>query len=391
MNQQLAYKLASYLGYLEATEKCRQEINNATYEYSTLHVPTLEEYAQIKALDKDSFVSQFMLDRRVRGKMGAYGKEKPKLFDLGKSLSLIIGLFALSAFSLAMFSSNLPFLWATTLFLITFWVSFVAFIVKTATFMWEDLIPYCLEFVKWYRGAEKWRKESGKRQQEEQIVREEAIEAYITKQNALDRQYQKKAEEYNIILPTLKREYEEKSIILDKRISELQKDESKYEMMGNKCAADLEVPYSYQHLYQVRKLTKVVSDGRADSIKEAINIVTSDDNLEKQAEYARQQTEYARQQAEYEKQRAEYAQQQAENTRVQIAVEYLRLQQEKENQNVAMNAIQEIQNMYEKASNDSLKAAKKRGETQCYNCTLRWSCSQKMYNDNGMCTAFTPR
>ncbi len=362
MNSDLNYRLRKYLDCLENKERIWRESVDVRKERKDLHIPTQEEYAGVRTLDKKDYVLKYMWGNGlsfyeakcyVRDFFAAEdGQNSKKDFSFYGNMILVIVLLCMLVLSFAMIGSldNLSPFW-----IISFWVSAIAFPIKAFSFIRYDLIPHGAQL-------KEWRKK-------ERILKK-AIESYNIEKEKVECEYRRKLGEYDRVLPKLRSEYGEKCTFLDGRISEIERNEMEYTSMASTYEVSLGIPFCYQSVEEIKKLIKVVSDGRADSIKEAINVLVSDGYLQKQTEYAQQQAEYAKARA---------------------AVEYQRLQQEENHRDAVMNVLQELQDRTDVAASDALKSAKKRGETQCYNCRRYWSCSQRRHNDNGMCTAFVPK
>lgn len=153
-------------------------------------------------------------------------------------------------------------------------------------------------------------------------------------------------------------EYHKRKADLQNLITQLNIEKEQNEQRQAWLRSKLGIPLKYSDVASLKQLLDVIEAGRADSIKEAINVYEYSKELQKQTEYAR----------------------------MQAAFQYERMKQEQDNSQQVAEMLNQLQNITESDRKD----AKRRGTEQCNNCKRYLTCSQKNNNDTGMCTGFIP-
>lgn len=179
-------------------------------------------------------------------------------------------------------------------------------------------------------------------------------------------------------------QYEASKKEIEQQIGRYSSIEAGYITEYRNIANEIGWPYAYYEKRDVlNNVIAIVANGRADSVKEALNIEIADVNAKRQRELAEEQVRANQERNRLEKlniiaqyEQAEAARREREEL-INSLYEYLE-EQDRSNQRAAEEAQQ--------AREDAVKRS---GERQCASCTKYLRCSYRNSNE-GHCTAFEP-
>ena len=198
-------------------------------------------------------------------------------------------------------------------------------------------------------------KRSNEKYQLEKIKLQDDYQQYRATQEA---EQNRKRMEYRSNPVRFEEEYYEKRANLQNLIAQLNVEKRQNEQKQMWLRSKLGIPQKYSDVASLKQILDVLEDGRADSIKEAINVYEYGKELQEQTKYAKMQALF----------------------------QYERMEQEKDNSEQVAAMLSQLQHVAESNRED----AKRRGTEQCNNCKRYLTCSQKYNNDTGMCTGFIP-
>ena len=173
---------------------------------------------------------------------------------------------------------------------------------------------------------------------------------------------ERKRIEYRSNPARFEQEFHDKTVNLQNRIEELKKEKDLNEMTRHRYEMELEIPLKYSSTDSLKQLLSILEDGRADNVKEAINVYEHDKEIKQQTEYARLQT----------------------------AIQYEKMKQAQNDSQQLASLLRELQDESANTAEENNKAAKRRGTEQCNHCKRYLTCSHKYSNDTGLCTGFVP-
>lgn len=341
MNYSLCNQLQEYLSALRRGYALPAQISEAKAELDDLHVVSEEEYVGTLYTE-----SQY-----VRMHTSITSPEKPKM-EMSSFLWFFISIivFAVCICIYEFKIHGILYIVATLLMfpsLISCVINGLRIIVSTIMNI-PKLIAYSKSLSKY------------------QSEQRKAREGYLQYRAECEAKQRRRRAEYRSNPARFEQEFFEKTANIQDRITQLNEEEKMVAQKRRRLENELGIPSRYNDTTSLERLVNIINDGRADSLKEAINVYESDKEMQKQTDYAKKLAEYAQAQA---------------------MIQYERMKQEQDSsQQVA--AI--ISQLHDEAAQANRKDGKRRGVEQCYNCKRYLTCSQRYNNDTGMCTGFLP-
>lgn len=339
MNYSLCTELQGYLSKLKRKTEIERQISQTESELKKLHV-----------VSEDEYVGTFYTEEEyIRKHVKIRCPSKPELITKEGIRMLIIGLLVLIVCCVCIIT-EVASSWLTLLLV------GIAFISLCFTFMCVgsfigNVIRSIPEMIAYRKTNKKYQTERKKLQNDYQQYRAIQME-----------EQERKRIGYRSNPTRFEQEFLDKTVNLQNRIEELKKEKQLNEMTRHRYEMELEIPLKYSSTDSLKQLLSILEDGRADSIKEAINVYEHDKEIKQQTEYARLQT----------------------------AIQYEKMKQAQNDSQQLASLLRELQDESANTAEENNKAAKRRGTEQCNHCKRYLTCSHKYSNDTGLCTGFVP-
>ena len=341
MNYSLCTELQGYLSRLKRNAEIEKQISQAESELKKLHV-----------VSEDEYVGTFYTEEEyIRKHVKIRCPSKPELIAKEGTRILIIWLLVLIVCCVGIITEVAFSSWLTLLLVgIAFIVSLYFTFMCVSAFI-GNVISSTPEMIAYRKTNKKYQTERKKLQNDYQQYRAMQTE-----------DQERKRIEYRNNPARFEQEFHDKTVNLQNRIEELKKEKDLNEMTRHRYEMELEIPLKYSSTDSLKQLLSILEDGRADNIKEAINVYEHDKEIKQQTEYARLQT----------------------------AIQYEKMKQAQNDSQQLASLLRELQDESANTAEENNKATKRRGTEQCNHCKRYLTCSHKYSNDTGLCTGFVP-